>query len=92
MTSSPDGPIARVEPEVTFMLDRVAPFFGGASGDATIDDAFGVGFDFITHRVEAALGPTAVPAKEIPGKIRLGWFLGHVRTLSVPIGDPLSAG
>jgi hypothetical protein len=51
-----------VEPEVTFMLDRLAPFFGGASGDATIDDAFGVGFDFISHRVEAALGPTAFPA------------------------------
>jgi hypothetical protein len=33
-----DEPIVPVVTEVTFMLDRLAPFLGGASGGATIED------------------------------------------------------
>ena len=44
------------------VLDRLAPFLSSASGAAAVDDAFGVGFDFNTHVVEAALGPAALPA------------------------------
>ena len=67
-----------VEPEATLVLNRLAPFLSGASGATAVDDAFGVGFDFNAHRVEAALGPAPFPAEEIAGEICLGWFLGHV--------------
>ena len=70
-------PIVPGEPEATLVLDRLAPVLSGASGAAAVDDAFGVGFDFNTHGVEAALGPASIPAEEIAGEIRLGWFLGH---------------
>ena len=69
--------IVPVEPQAQLVLDRLAPVLSGASGAAAVDDAFGVGFDFDAHRVEAALSPTSVPAEEIAGEIRLGWFLGH---------------
>jgi hypothetical protein len=49
-------PIVPVEPEATLVLDRLAPVLSSASGAAAFDEAFAVGFDFNTHRVEAALG------------------------------------
>src|SRR5208337_1168604 len=79
-------PIVPVEPEATLVLDRLAPFLSSASGAAAVDDAFGVGCDFNTHRVEAALGPAAVPAEEIAGEICLGWSLGHVCPLECESG------
>ena len=48
-------PIVSVEPEAKFVLDGLAPFLSGASSAAVVDDAFGVGFEFNTHVVEAAL-------------------------------------
>jgi hypothetical protein len=52
-------PIVPVEPKAALVLDRLAPVLGGASDAAAVDDAFGVGFDVDTHRVEAALSPAA---------------------------------
>jgi hypothetical protein len=69
-------PILPLEPEATLVLDRLAPFLSGACDVAAVDDAFGVGFDFNTHVIEAALGPAPVPAEEIAGEIRGGWFIG----------------
>jgi hypothetical protein len=51
-------------PDAALVLDGFAPFLSGASGAEAVDDAFGVGFDFNTRRVEAALGPACVPAAE----------------------------
>ena len=71
-------PIVPVETEAKLVLDRFAPVLSGASDAAAVDEAFAVGFEFNPHVVEAALGPASVPAEEIAGEIRLGWFLGHV--------------
>jgi hypothetical protein len=77
-------PIVPVESKAKLVLDRLTRVLGGASGATAVDEAFAVGFEFNPHRVEAALGPASVPAEEIAGEIRLGWFLGHVCPLGAP--------
>ena len=62
-------PIVPGEPKAKLVLNCLAPVLSGASGATAVDEAFGVGFDFNTHRVEAALGPASVPAGEIAGEI-----------------------
>jgi hypothetical protein len=51
-----------LEPDATFMFGRLAPFLSDASV-MCVEEALGVGFDFISHRSERSGRRPSLPKK-----------------------------